>query len=50
MLGHLVLLAPDIQEAILLGELRISEHLLRPVCRVAEWGEQRRAFKIALED
>ncbi|RKY19806.1 MAG: hypothetical protein DRQ55_09745 [Planctomycetota bacterium] len=49
MLGHLVLLAPDIQEAILLGESRVSEHLLRPVCRVAGWEGQRRAHKTKLE-
>ena len=45
MLSHLIHLAPDIQEAILLADCRASEHLLRPVCRMADWGEQRQAFK-----
>jgi hypothetical protein len=44
MLAHLVLLAPAIQEAILLGDLAVSEHVLRGVCRVAGWDEQRQPY------
>ena len=45
-MSHLIHLAPDIQAAILLGECRASEHLLRPLCRMADWGEQGRAFAL----
>ena len=44
-LGHLVLLAPDIQAAILLGEIAVSELVLRPVTRLADWAEQRAALR-----
>lgn len=43
MLSHLVHLAPEIQEAILLGQNSASEHRLREVAREPIWAEQRRA-------
>ena len=40
-ISRLIFLAPDIQEAILLGGTAASEHRLREVARMASWGEQR---------
>lgn len=48
---NLLHLAPDIQEAILFlppmtnGRDSLHEHLLRQVCAVADWQEQRRRWK-----
>ena len=36
----LLLLAPEIQHALLLGELRASERSLRSVTRAPDWGRQ----------
>ena len=45
---NLALLAPDIQEAILIVDkvapASLNEHQLRAVARIFGWGEQRRAF------
>jgi hypothetical protein len=38
---NLLRLAPDIQEAILLGRLDVTERALRPVCGTLSWDEQR---------
>jgi hypothetical protein len=38
---NLLRLAPDIQEAILLGRLDVTERALRPVCGRLAWDEQR---------
>ena len=40
---NLLLLAPEIQESILCGELDASERRMRTVVSEAEWTEQRRA-------
>ena len=40
----LLRLAPDIQAGILDGRLNISERLLRPICRLTRWNEQRDAI------
>jgi hypothetical protein len=37
----LLLLAPDIQQAILLGELAFGDKELRALSRIADWGEQK---------
>lgn len=48
---NLVLLAPDIQEALLfhprltLGKPSISEKALRPIVAIVDWDEQRKAWK-----
>lgn len=42
-ISHLVFLAPEIQEAILLGDTVASERQLREVAREPVWEEQRRA-------
>ena len=48
---NLLHLAPDIQEAILFlppltsGRESLHEHLLRQVCAIADWQEQRRRWK-----
>ena len=39
-ISRLIHLAPEIQEAVLLGETAASEHRLREVAREAVWGEQ----------
>jgi hypothetical protein len=36
----LLLLAPEIQAAILLGEMRFGDKALRVLARIADWGEQ----------
>ena len=41
---NLLRLAPDIQEAILLGRLDVSERALRPVLRALLWSEQHDAL------
>ncbi len=45
---NLLLLAPDVQEAILIVDrvatASLNEHQLRAVARIFDWGEQRRAF------
>jgi len=41
-ISRMIFLAPDIQEAILLGDTAASEHRLRDVAREPAWGEQRR--------
>lgn len=41
----LLLLAPGIQEAILLGEITIREKALRDLARVASWDEQRERLR-----
>jgi hypothetical protein len=38
---NLLRLAPDIQEAILLGRLDVTERALRPVAVLRHWGDQR---------
>jgi len=43
MLSHLVHLAPEIQEAVLLGRTAASEHRLRDLAREPLWVEQKRA-------
>ena len=43
-ISRLIFLAPQTQEAILLGDTAASEHRLRAVARVADWGEQRRVL------
>ena len=40
MLSHMIFLSPQIQQAILLGETRVSEHLLRAICREPRWDRQ----------
>ncbi len=42
-LMSLVLLAPSIQEAILLGKVAPKDKELRELARIAEWDKQRRA-------
>ena len=44
-ISRLIFLAPDIQEAILLGDTAASEHRLRAVAREAVWEEQRRVCR-----
>ena len=44
-IAHLVFLAPDIQEAILLGDTAASELRLREVAREPMWSEQRRLLR-----
>ena len=39
---QLTLLAPDIQERILAGELPVSTRALRPIAKTPDWAEQRR--------
>ena len=38
---NLLTLAPDIQEAMLFGQLSSAEHVLRSVCRHVSWFDQR---------
>ncbi len=42
---NLTYLAPRLQEAILAGDLVVSESALRPVCRLASWAEQEAALR-----
>jgi hypothetical protein len=46
---HLLRLAPDIQEELLFlpAESRMVERTIRPVVRLVEWNDQRRAFQEA---
>jgi len=37
------LLCPELQQAILLGELKFGDKELRQIARMADWGEQRAA-------
>ena len=37
----LLLLAPEVQEAILFGELAFGDKELRALARIADWGEQK---------
>ena len=45
---QLTLLAPDIQERVLAGELLLSARALRPIARIPHWTEQRRELGRAL--
>jgi hypothetical protein len=44
---NLLSLAPDIQEAILNGQLVIAEQRLRGSCRLTAWGDQRAGVRAA---
>ena len=41
---QLTLLAPDIQERVLMGQLLLSTRALRPIAQIPNWAEQRRAL------
>ena len=45
---HLLDLAPDIQEAILLEQPAVTERELRAVTRQADWSRQREAWRLLL--
>ena len=47
---NLLLLAPETQEALLIGDLKVSEHTLRSVLGEADWEEQRGSLTIRLTD
>ncbi|RKY16587.1 MAG: hypothetical protein DRQ55_17690 [Planctomycetota bacterium] len=44
-ISRMIFLAPDIQEAILLGDTAASEHALRAIAREPVWEEQRRLWR-----
>jgi hypothetical protein len=46
---NLLLLAPDLQEHLLLSATTIDERRLRNVAKIVEWQEQRKCFTIALD-
>ena len=46
---NLLLLAPDLQEHLLLPPTTIDERRLRNVAKIVEWREQRKCFTIALD-
>ena len=43
-IADLALLAPDIQEAVLLGQVKPKSHQLRDIGRYRLWADQRKAF------
>ena len=45
----LLLLAPDLQEHLLLSATTVEERHLRNVAKILEWQEQRKCFTIALD-
>lgn len=49
MISHLALLAPAIQDAVLTGELRASEHELRGLARMPLWEDQIRSLREVIE-
>jgi hypothetical protein len=46
---NLLLLAPDLQEHLLLSPTTVEERRLRNVVKIVEWREQRKCFTIALD-
>ncbi|MBZ5626041.1 MAG: hypothetical protein LAQ69_46250 [Acidobacteriia bacterium] len=46
---NLLLLAPDLQEHLLLSPTTVEERRLRSVAKIVEWQEQRKCFTIALD-
>jgi hypothetical protein len=46
---NLLLLAPDLQEHLLLSPTTIDERRLRNVAKIVEWRDQRKCFTIALD-
>ncbi len=42
----LTTLSPRVQEAVLVGELEITDHALRPMVADVEWGEQVRVEEV----